>query len=85
MRKKDDVVTEKEEVGGGNIKLVLEHKGLPYEEFMQMMSESGRKFGKDVWPFLRPERRDKIEQAVRAARLIHAGQMLLGTLGDGHV
>ena len=48
MRKKDDVLTGKEEVSGGNIKLVLENKGLPYEEFMQMMSESGRKFGKDV-------------------------------------
>ena len=36
-------------------------------------------------PFLRPERRDKVEQAARAARLIHVGKKLLGTMGDGHV
>lgn len=48
MRKKDAVVTGKEDVSDGDIKLVLEHKGLPYEEFMQMMSESGRKLGMDV-------------------------------------
>lgn len=48
MRKKDAVVTGKEDVSDNDIELVLEHNGLPYEEFMQMMSESGRKFGKDV-------------------------------------
>lgn len=36
-------------------------------------------------PFLKPERRDKVEQAVRAARLIHVGKKLLTTLGESHV
>ena len=36
-------------------------------------------------PFLRPERRDKVERAVKAARLIHVGKQFLMTLGDGHV
>lgn len=36
-------------------------------------------------PFLRPERRDKVEQAARTARLIHVGRKLLGSLGDQHV
>ena len=36
-------------------------------------------------PFLKPERRDKIERAAKAARLIHAGKKLLATMGDGHV
>lgn len=36
-------------------------------------------------PFLRPERRDKVEQAARAARLIHIGKKLLGTMGEGYV
>ena len=36
-------------------------------------------------PFLKPERRDKIERAVKAARLIRVGKTVLGSLGDGHV
>jgi len=36
-------------------------------------------------PFLKPERRDKIERAVKAARLIHVGKKLLSTMGDLHV
>lgn len=36
-------------------------------------------------PFLRPERRDKIEQAARAARLLHVGKKLLTALGENHV
>ena len=36
-------------------------------------------------PFLKPERRDKVEQAVRAAHLLHVGKKFLTTLGDSHV
>ena len=36
-------------------------------------------------PFLKPERRDKVERAVKAARLIHVGKKFLTSLGDGHV
>lgn len=33
---------------GSSIKLVLEHKGLSYDEFMQTMSENRRKCGRDM-------------------------------------
>lgn len=33
---------------GSSIKLVLEHKGLSYDEFMQTMSENSRKCGRDM-------------------------------------
>lgn len=36
-------------------------------------------------PFLRPERRDKVERAARAARLILVGKRFFASLGDGHV
>lgn len=36
-------------------------------------------------PFLRPERRDKVEQAARAARLLHLGKRFLTTWGDDYV
>ena len=36
-------------------------------------------------PFLKPERRDKVERAARTAKLIHVGKKLLGAVGDGHV
>lgn len=36
-------------------------------------------------PFLKPERRDKVEKAARTARLIHVGKKLLAGLGDGYV
>lgn len=36
-------------------------------------------------PFLRPERRDKVEQAARAARLLHLGKRFLTTEGGEHV
>ena len=36
-------------------------------------------------PFLKPERRDKVEKAARTARLIHVGKKLLAGMGDGHV
>lgn len=36
-------------------------------------------------PFLKPERRDKIERAVKAAKLIRVGKKFLTTMGDGHV
>lgn len=36
-------------------------------------------------PFLKPERRDKVEQAVRTARLIHVGKKFLTALGESHV
>ncbi len=36
-------------------------------------------------PFLKPERREKIQRAAQAARLIHVGKKLLGALGDSYV
>lgn len=36
-------------------------------------------------PFLKPERRDKVERAAKTARLIHVGKKLLSSMGDGHV
>lgn len=36
-------------------------------------------------PFLKPERRDKVEKAAKTARLIHVGKKLLAGLGDGYV
>ena len=36
-------------------------------------------------PFLKPERRDKVERAARTARLIHVGKKLLQSLGEQHV
>jgi len=36
-------------------------------------------------PFLRPERREKVEQAARTAKLIHIGKKLLGNIGEQHV
>lgn len=36
-------------------------------------------------PFLKPERRDKVERAARTARLIRVGKKLLTDLGDGYV
>ena len=36
-------------------------------------------------PFLKPERRDKVERAARTARLIHVGKKLLAGMGDDHV
>ena len=36
-------------------------------------------------PFLKPERQDKVDRAVRTARLIHIGKKFLTSLGDPHV
>ena len=36
-------------------------------------------------PFLKPERRDKVERAVKTAKLIHAGKKLLASMGDAYV
>ncbi len=36
-------------------------------------------------PFLKPERREKIQRAAQAARIIHVGKKLLGALGDSYV
>lgn len=36
-------------------------------------------------PFLKPERRDKVERAVRTARLIHVGKKLLKSMGEQNV
>lgn len=36
-------------------------------------------------PFLKPEKRDKVERAVKAARLIHVGKKLLSTMGESYV
>ena len=36
-------------------------------------------------PFLRPERRDKVERAARTAKLIHVGKKLLQTMGESDV
>lgn len=36
-------------------------------------------------PFLKPERRDKVERAARAAKLIRVGKKLLQNMGDSYV
>lgn len=36
-------------------------------------------------PFLKPERRDKVERAARAARLLSVGKKLLAGLGEDYV
>ena len=36
-------------------------------------------------PFLKPERQEKVERAVKAARLIHVGKKLLKGLGESYV
>ena len=36
-------------------------------------------------PFLKPERRDKVERAAKTARLIHVGKKLLSTMGERDV
>lgn len=36
-------------------------------------------------PFLKPERRDKVERAAKTARLIHVGKKLLQSLGESDV
>ncbi len=36
-------------------------------------------------PYLKESRRDKVDQALQVARVLHLGKKFLGTLGDGHV
>lgn len=36
-------------------------------------------------PFLKPERRDKVDTALRLARLLHIGKTFFKGFGDGHV
>ena len=36
-------------------------------------------------PFLKPERRDKVERAAKTAKLIHVGRRLLQTMGESDV
>lgn len=36
-------------------------------------------------PFLKPERQEKVERAVKAAKLIHIGKKFLTTMGDPYV
>lgn len=36
-------------------------------------------------PFLKPERRDKVERAAKTAKLIRVGKQLLSTMGENHV
>lgn len=36
-------------------------------------------------PFLKPERRDKVERAVKAAKLIHIGKKFLTSMGEPYV
>ena len=36
-------------------------------------------------PFLKPERREKVERAVKAAKLIHIGKKFLSSMGDPYV
>ena len=36
-------------------------------------------------PFLKPERRDKVERAAKTAKLIHVGKRLLQTMGESDV
>lgn len=57
--------------------LVKELTGGQNDERMQLLYA--------LRPFLRPERRDKVEQAARTAKLIHVGRKLLGNMGERHV
>lgn len=36
-------------------------------------------------PFLKPERRDKVDRALQAAKLLHVGKKFLSTMGDSNV
>lgn len=36
-------------------------------------------------PYLKESRRDKVDQALQVARVLHLGKKFLGTLGDDHV
>lgn len=36
-------------------------------------------------PFLKPERQDKVERAIKAAKLIHLGKKFLTTMGEPNV
>lgn len=36
-------------------------------------------------PFLKPERQDKVERAIKAAKLIHIGKKFLTTMGEQNV
>ena len=36
-------------------------------------------------PYLKESRREKVDQALQVARVLHLGKKFLGTLGDGHV
>ncbi len=36
-------------------------------------------------PFLKPERREKVERAAKAAKLLHVGKKLLTTMGESNV
>lgn len=36
-------------------------------------------------PFLKPERQEKVERAVKAARLLHLGKKFLSAMGESHV
>lgn len=48
MRKKDSAAEVKADISVNSAQLVLEHKGLIYEEFMRMMSKGDRKHGENM-------------------------------------
>lgn len=61
-------------------------------KFLPLLSELNRSDGDQrlqlllaLKPFLKPERRDKVERAVKAARLIHIGKKFFMTMGDTNV
>ena len=61
-------------------------------KFLPLLSELNHRDGDErlqlllaLRPFLKPERQDKVERAVKAARLIHIGKKLFMTMGETNV
>lgn len=61
-------------------------------KLLPLLGELGHENGDDrlqllyaLRPFLKPERRDKVERAARAAKLIHIGKKFLNTMGEPYV
>ena len=62
------------------------------ERLLPLIGELGRDISDErmqllfaLRPFLKPERRDKVERAVKAAKLIRVGKKFLTSMGETHV
>ena len=63
------------------------------QKFLPLVGELANDGGNDermqllyaLRPFLKPERRDKVERAAKTAKMIHIGKKLLSTMGESHV